>query len=71
MSAYHFTSSNKIRKIIVKILVTALVAGIIILNPDIFFRQELLPGIKVTRSKDTPYGNITKGEYARRKESLL
>jgi spermidine synthase len=32
-------------------------------NPDIFFRQLLLPGIKVTESYDTPYGNITSADY--------
>jgi spermidine synthase len=36
---------------------------IIVFNPDIFFRQILLPGIKVTSSKDTSYGNITLGKY--------
>ncbi len=36
---------------------------IIFLNPDLLFRQILLPGIKVTGTKDTPYGNITKGKY--------
>jgi spermidine synthase len=37
---------------------------IIFTEPDIFFRQMLLPGIKVTSTKDTPYGNITKGIYS-------
>ncbi len=36
---------------------------IIIFSPDIIFRQFLLRGIKITESYDTPYGNITKGEY--------
>jgi hypothetical protein len=36
---------------------------IIVTSPDVFFRQILLPGIKVTETEDTPYGNITKGEY--------
>lgn len=62
--ALTFYFKNKIRKTIVKILVATMVSGIIICNPDVFFRQALLPGIKVTGSKDTPYGNITKGEYA-------
>lgn len=62
--ALTFYIANKIRKTIVKILAVLTVSGILIFNPDIFFRQELLPGIKVTGSKDTPYGNITKGEYA-------
>lgn len=35
----------------------------IISSPDIFFRQFLLRGVKVTDTVDTPYGNITRGEY--------
>ncbi len=42
----------------------ALIASVIILSsPDNLFRQILLPGIKVTGSEDTPYGNITYGQY--------
>ena len=50
-------------KISAKIIISVLTTLIIIFNPDIFFRQILLPGIKVTDSKDTPYGNITQGKY--------
>ena len=50
-------------KIFSKIFIALLAAAIIIFNPDILFRQILLPGIKVTGSKDTPYGNITQGKY--------
>lgn len=46
-----------------KILITVLASGIIVFNPDIFFRQILLPAIRVTSSTDTPYGNITEGKY--------
>lgn len=42
---------------------------VILLNPDIFFRQILMPSVKVTETHDTPYGNITKGKY-RGEESL-
>ena len=35
----------------------------IIFSPDICFRHFLLRGIRVTESGDTPYGNITIGEY--------
>jgi spermidine synthase len=42
---------------------------IILLNPDIFFRQILMPSVKVTETHDTPYGNVTKGRY-RGEESL-
>jgi len=50
-------------KIIAKIIIILITSVIIITNPDIFFRQMLMPGIKVTGSKDTPYGNITNGNY--------
>jgi spermidine synthase len=33
------------------------------LNPDQFFRQQLLHGINVRNSRDTPYGNITTAVY--------
>jgi spermidine synthase len=45
------------------LLALILGASVILLNPDLLFRQILLPGIKVTGTKDTPYGNLTKGEY--------
>jgi len=43
------------------LLALILGASVILLNPDLLFRQILLPGIKVTGTKDTPYGNLTKG----------
>ncbi len=46
-----------------KLIASILAAVIIILSPDVIFRQILLPGIKVTGSEDTPYGNITYGDY--------
>ena len=51
--------TGKIAKFIVFILASITILS----NPDIFFRQILLPGINVTMTKDTPYGNITKGKY--------
>lgn len=56
-------------KISTKFLILFLSALIIFLNPDVFFRQILLPAVKVTGTEDTPYGNITKGEY-RGEESM-
>ena len=50
-------------KIVVKFFIIILATPIIFLNPDLLFRQILLPGIKVTGTKDTPYGNITIGKY--------
>lgn len=40
-----------------------LCAIVIFMNPDLFFRQILMPSVKVTETHDTPYGNITKGKY--------
>jgi len=57
-----FTTSNRV-KFSVKIFILILAALIILFNPDTLFRQILLPGIKITSTKDTPYGNITKGNY--------
>lgn len=48
---------------IAKLIVFILASLTILSNPDIFFRQILLPGVKVTMTKDTPYGNISKGKY--------
>ena len=41
-----------------------LVIAVIFLKPDVFMRGLLMQGIKVTRSADTQYGNITTGEYS-------
>ncbi len=50
-------------KILVKALAAVVASVIILSDPDILFRHLLLPGIKVTETMDTPYGNITYGEY--------
>ena len=50
-------------KLSVRILILLLASAVIVSNPDTFFRQILLPGITITGSEETPYGNITKGEY--------
>ena len=50
-------------KIFAKVFMCMLAILIIISNPDIVFRQILLPGTKVTGTKDTPYGNITQSRY--------
>jgi spermidine synthase len=50
-------------KFAVRVVIFFMASAIIIFQPDIFFRQILLPGIKVTGSEDTPYGNITFGSY--------
>jgi spermidine synthase len=65
-AAYLFIGSFAGRKrdmIISAIVTTSLILVVIVLNPDRIFRQMLLPGIKVERTTDTPYGNITEGNY--------
>ncbi len=51
------------KRIIIIGIMTFLTFITLIFNPDVFFRQQFLSGIKVTDSYDTPYGNITKAEY--------
>ena len=58
----YYISTQK-SKIFANFFVLFLATLIIFLNPDLLFRQILLPGIKVTGTIDTPYGNITKGKY--------
>jgi len=50
-------------KIIVKASFAILATLIIVSHPDVLLRQILLPGIDVTETTETPYGNITYGEY--------
>ena len=58
-----FYIAIKSQKLAFKTIVCIVSALIIISSPDIFFRQFLLRGVKVTDTVDTPYGNITRGEY--------
>jgi spermidine synthase len=57
-----FITTRKTR-IIVNVLFTLLFAAVVIFDPDLIFRKLLLQGIRVTETKDTHYGNITKGVY--------
>jgi len=50
-------------KIISGSVMGSLAVAVLVLNPDIFFRQQLLHGINVRNSRDTPYGNITTAFY--------
>ena len=61
LTNYYFSSSKSI--IASKVFILILGILVIFSDPDIFFRQIILPAIKVTGTKDTPYGNITKGKY--------
>ncbi len=58
-----FYLTEKTRRLVFKTAVLAASVLVIISSPDIFFRQLLLRGIKITETYDTPYGNITRGEY--------
>jgi len=60
---FNFRVRNNKTIIFAKSFVIVLASVIIFFHPDVFFRQILLPGIKVTGSEDTPYGNITQGKY--------
>lgn len=50
-------------KMVVKTALALAAAIIIFSDPDILFKRLLLPGVKVTSTTDTPYGNLTFGEY--------
>ena len=54
---------NRASKMASGIIIFVLASGIVLTSPDKLFRQILLPGIRVTGSEDTPYGNITYGDY--------
>jgi predicted membrane-bound spermidine synthase len=58
---FYFRNHNQ--KFYIKITAAVAATLLIVLNPDLAFRQILLPGLKVTATTDTPYGNITKGIY--------
>jgi spermidine synthase len=50
-------------KLAARLIIFVIASAIILTSPDKQFRQILLPGINVTESEDTPYGNITYGVY--------
>lgn len=58
-----FYTSTKYGRDIKKIIIAGLFSLLILTEPDLIFRQVLLPGINVSETIDTPYGNITTGEY--------
>jgi spermidine synthase len=62
-----FFFTLKIAKIITIVIMFLTAITVFFMKPDIFFRQQLLSGIKVMDSRDTPYGNITTGEYGNEK----
>jgi len=68
LSAYYVIMTYYLSGTGLKSLITGLLIFTIFLtvrfNPDTFFRNQLLRGVKVTFTRDTPYGNITIGRYA-------
>jgi spermidine synthase len=58
-----FYSINRKRQIIILCVLVILAGFTLLSNPDNFFRQQLLHGVKVKDTRDTPYGNITLAEY--------
>jgi spermidine synthase len=58
-----FINTKKEWKLAIRIGFTLVIAAIIIIEPGRYLRQIMLPAVKVIETKDTPYGNITKGEY--------
>jgi len=54
----------KHNRVVVSIPIIASICFILLyFNPDILFRQLLMPAIRVTDTRETHYGNITTGEY--------
>jgi len=62
-SVLTFYISHKSHKLLFKVVVLAASTGIILSSPDILFRQILLRGLNISETIDTPYGNVTIGEY--------
>ena len=54
---------GKRARILFRLSVLAVAVPVIFLSPDLLLRQLLMRGIKVIRSTDTQYGNITVAEY--------
>lgn len=69
--AFTFFIKDEKAKLKARILILLLASAVILYNPDTFFRQILLPGITITDSEETPYGNITKGEYQGEKALII
>ena len=65
-SAYtllNYFIKNNFLKYTIRVLYAVIIAIILITEPDIIFRQLLMHGIKITENRDTPYGNLTTGDY--------
>jgi spermidine synthase len=60
----NFYRFSFIIKLVIKVLCITATVLILITNADVIFRKILMPSIEVTGTRDTPYGNITTGEYS-------
>ncbi|MBP7037436.1 MAG: hypothetical protein KBB30_00900, partial [Bacteroidales bacterium] len=58
-----FRIRSRYGNLVLKSVVLLVVSAMLIIPPDFLFRQMMLKGIKVTETFDTPYGNVTRGEY--------
>jgi spermidine synthase len=58
-----FFATSKPAGIVLKFAVLITAITIILFPTDRLFRQILLQGVNVTDTRDTPYGNVTRGEY--------
>lgn len=54
---------KKKSRIVIVVAATLTCLILFLCNPDIFFRQLLLHGLKVRSTRDTAYGNITTADY--------
>jgi spermidine synthase len=60
----NFYQFGFIISLVIKTLCVIITVLILITNVDVIFRKILMPAIEVTGTRDTPYGNITTGEYS-------
>ena len=58
-----YSSIKRKFRVIEGFSIVSVFLAIVLINPDVLFRHILIPGIKVTATEDTPYGNITTGRY--------
>lgn len=64
------SDSVKGNGLIIRLIVLSISILVILTSPDRFIRQLLRKDVKVAESVDTPYGNITKGEFGGEKSTF-
>lgn len=55
---------GKLPALTAKLFFLLLISLVLIADTDKLFRQILLPAVKITETRDTPYGNITRASYS-------